>query len=83
MITRSSLYQGHLHGIDDVEHDVFLPAHAATDAHITPVANVDLIADSEYRDAVLGNGSLTRKVRYSLTCRDVERVATRLPFAKR
>ncbi|KAK7688769.1 hypothetical protein QCA50_008308 [Cerrena zonata] len=83
VITRSSLYQGHLHGIDDVEDDVFPPAHAVHDAHITPIANVDLLADSRYREAVLHNGNLTRKVRYSLTCRDIERVASRLPFAKR
>ena len=83
VITRSSLYRRHLHGIDDIEEDMFHPANADDDAHITPIANVDLLSDSRCKEAVLNNGSLTRKVRYSLTCRDIERVASHLPFSKR
>ncbi|KZT00271.1 uncharacterized protein LAESUDRAFT_709093 [Laetiporus sulphureus 93-53] len=78
VITTSSLYQTHLHGIEYVAEDAF----HRTDGH-TCIANVDLIADGAAKSTILRGGKLTRRTRYSLTCRDVEKVAGGLPFGKR
>ncbi|CAL1698220.1 unnamed protein product [Somion occarium] len=82
VITKSSLYTSHLHGIDHVEDDVFVSTAAAEDppSRIN-IANIDILSNIKYKEAVLNNGRLRRGLRYSLTCRDVERVAARLPFA--
>lgn len=76
MITTGSLYTSHLHGIDDLTEDV-IPSSGHK------IANKDLLGGSEAREAVLNGGVLERKIRYSLTCRDVERVATRIPLLGR
>lgn len=70
VITTSDLYTRHLHGIDDVTEDVF-PAPLMQGAS---TANADMLQGAEYRKAVENGGTLKRDVRYSLTCRDVERV---------
>ena len=70
VITTSDLYTRHLHGIDDVTEDVF----AAPSVSGAPIANADMLQGEEYRKAVENGGTLKRDVRYSLTCRDVERV---------
>lgn len=86
VVTTDDLYRTHLHGIDNVTTDDFLPHgdHHNADETIgtypedTPnrisVANWSLLADSEISDTVQAGGSLTRGVRTSLTCRVVERV---------
>ena len=73
VITRSALYQAHLHGIDGVHTDVF-PA-STEDGSSMRIANADLLADKGMRDVVKNGGRLVRGPRYSLTCRDVARVA--------
>lgn len=76
VITTGPLYASHLHGIDDLTEDLIPSA-----GH--KIANVDLLGGSEARKVVRNGGALERKVRYSLTCRDVERVAMRVPFLGR
>ncbi|KAI0697800.1 hypothetical protein BC835DRAFT_1405596 [Cytidiella melzeri] len=85
VITTQDLYTAHLHGIDDVEVDVF-PA-PASGLQVPPafrMANIDLISDAGMKAAVTNGGTLERRVRYSLTCRDVERVVSRgIGFGRR
>ena len=70
VIARSALYDAPLHRIDGVPADAFpAPADEAR------IANADLLADEGLRDVVRRGGSLARGPRYSLTCRDVARVA--------
>lgn len=84
VITTTTFYRSYLHGIDAVTEDRFSPSIADGDKQSTPtVANVDLLSDSTERAAVLNGGVLERDIRYSLTCRDVEKVASGLPFVKR
>ncbi|KZV84626.1 hypothetical protein EXIGLDRAFT_623991 [Exidia glandulosa HHB12029] len=71
VITRSSLYTGHLHGIEERTHDVL-----GEDGVI--VANAHLVRAEEARTG----GTLTRATRMSLTCRDVERVLDVKRFGK-
>ena len=78
VITTGSLYTSHLNGIDDLTEDV-LPAPI----NGPRIANADLLGGSQARDFVFNGGVLQRKTRYSLTCRDVERVATSVPFLAR
>ncbi|KAI0041661.1 hypothetical protein FA95DRAFT_1584663 [Auriscalpium vulgare] len=66
VITTSALYTRHLHGIDALEDDDF--------GRGAGVANVELLTGAG-RDVVEGARTLPRRVRYSLTCRDVTRVA--------
>ena len=70
VITTSDLYTRHLHGIDDVTEDAF-PEPSLRGA---PIANANMLQGLEYRKVVETGGTLKRDVRYSLTCRDVERV---------
>jgi len=79
IITRSSLYREHLHGIDDVAEDVF----PSPDGGTSGVANVEMLTDPALRDAVQNGGALKRDTRYSLTCRDVAKVATGISSIKR
>ena len=83
VITTSELYSDHLHGIDEVAEDV-LPAPGKFAN--TTIANTDLVHGEEYRGVLANGGTLKRDVRYSLTCRDVERVIrlnTRLGIGRR
>ncbi|KZV81269.1 hypothetical protein EXIGLDRAFT_742614 [Exidia glandulosa HHB12029] len=64
IITRSSLYTGHLHAIEERTQDVL----GGDDG--VKVANVHLVRAEEARTG----GTLTRETRMSLTSRDVERV---------
>ncbi|KAI0092343.1 hypothetical protein BDY19DRAFT_884238 [Irpex rosettiformis] len=76
VITTQELYATHLHGIDDVHVDTF-PATGRDPETLssTGIANIELISDEVMKDVVRGGGSLGRETRYSLTCRDIERVA--------
>ncbi|OBZ74875.1 Alpha-ketoglutarate-dependent dioxygenase alkB 6 [Grifola frondosa] len=83
VITTSSMYTALLHGIDGVEEDVF-PAAAVDGSRPVPqIANADLLAGEFERTAVANGGVLKRGTRYSLTCRDVEKVASGTLFKKR
>ncbi|KAI0076993.1 hypothetical protein K474DRAFT_1596895 [Panus rudis PR-1116 ss-1] len=81
VITRGFLYRDHLHGINDVMEDVFPGVGGLRDG--IEIANVDLLADEAYREMVIQGGTSKRDTRYSLTCRDVERVAKHVPLATR
>lgn len=75
VITTSSLYTDHLHGIDALSEDVLLPAE--NDAASGPgvrVANWRLLQGEKEREIAVNGGVLARGARISLTCRDVERV---------
>jgi len=83
VITSSSLYTSHLHGIDAMTEDcVSASDNTIMDAEPVRVANADLLGDPDTKKAVLQGRKLARETRYSLTCRDVARVASRIPFRK-
>jgi len=65
------------HSIREVTEDHILPQTDQTPPSIAdldvPIHNWALVADEETRKVLEGGGVLERKVRYSLTCRDVGR----------
>lgn len=78
IITTGDLYVGHLHGIEEVHADRF-PAHlpdaaTAEQAQNPIIRNLALLGDDTMRNLIQRGDTLDRGVRYSLTCRDVERV---------
>jgi len=77
VITTQALYGSHLHGIDDLEIDVFPATTPSLENPAARVANLELIADPSIKSTATNGGSLSRQVRHSLTCRDVERVVSR------
>ncbi|KDQ23979.1 hypothetical protein PLEOSDRAFT_34982 [Pleurotus ostreatus PC15] len=88
VITRSQLYTTHLHGINDTEVDEFRPKGDLSPPTVSPynasIANWTKLTDPDIKQAVESGGSLKRGTRYSLTCRDVERVvATSSLISKR
>ncbi|OCB85911.1 hypothetical protein A7U60_g7044 [Sanghuangporus baumii] len=88
VITTQQLYTDHLHGIDPLSEDVFLPSSSlCSDSVLTVqdsvgnyaqagvrVANSTMIKDPKLREIVTNGGKLKRDARISLTCRDVENV---------
>ena len=72
MITTGALYASHLHGIDDVQEDSFAPGSRRSPGE--KIANAALLRDPAAKAAVEGGSFLARGLRYSLTCRDVEKV---------
>lgn len=77
IITTSELYAGHLHGIDEVAEDVFPPPQETVgSAPQQKILNAEMLGSHAAREFILHGGSMSREVRYSLTCRDVERVAS-------
>lgn len=79
MITTSTLYTSHLHGIYDIEEDQIIRDRDEQTPLLAElgvqVANWKLVTGEEARRAVELGGTLRRGTRYSLTCRDVKRVA--------
>ncbi|KDQ08932.1 hypothetical protein BOTBODRAFT_191399 [Botryobasidium botryosum FD-172 SS1] len=87
IITTSSLYTDHLHGIDPLEEDIFASALTSPPSSDTTedsdldaekhrgirVVNWEQIKDEETRRVLEEGGSLKRGTRVSLTCRVVER----------
>ncbi|KAI0742945.1 hypothetical protein C8Q80DRAFT_1273523 [Daedaleopsis nitida] len=71
VITTAALYTSHLHGIDEVTEDSFAPGGRSPGEKI---ANAGLLHGQAERTAVGDGGTLERGLRYSLTCRDVEKV---------
>ncbi|KAL5498184.1 hypothetical protein ACEPAH_2314 [Sanghuangporus vaninii] len=89
VITTQQLYTNHLHGIDPLSEDVFLPASSlsCSDSVLAVqdsvgnhaqagvrVANSTMIKDPKLREIVTNGGKLKRGTRISLTCRDIENV---------
>ncbi|KAI0651109.1 hypothetical protein C8Q79DRAFT_931487 [Trametes meyenii] len=72
VITTSSLYTSHLHGIDELQSDSFVLDGRAPQERI---ANFEVLRGSSVKDAIVSGGTLERGMRFSLTCRDVEKVA--------
>ena len=72
VITTSALYSTHLHGIDGLLEDKFEEDGRPPQDRI---ANYDLLRGTAERAAIANGSILERGVRYSLTCRDVEKVA--------
>jgi alkylated DNA repair protein alkB family protein 6 len=88
IITTSSLYTSHLHGIQELHEDVIAPTSAA-DTRIplvvgldVPIANWQMLTGENERRIVRDGGTLRRGTRYSLTCRDVEKVAGGTTFLR-
>lgn len=78
IITTEVLYKEYLHGIEDIETDTIRAADATqgskfTDTN-TPIQNFHLLTSEKAVRAVSEGGTMKRDVRYSLTCRDVEKV---------
>ncbi|KAG2078444.1 hypothetical protein BDR04DRAFT_1086770 [Suillus decipiens] len=78
VITTGELYTKHLHGIDEVEVDTFtgdgfllLP-----DGSHSRIVNRHMIQDETVMGIIESGGTVERATRYSLTCRDVEKVAS-------
>jgi len=76
VVTMGDFYR-HLHGIDEVDTDTFagdgfllLP-----DGSQSLIVNRHMIQNQSIADVVQLGGSIERTTRYSLTCRDVEKVA--------
>jgi len=82
VITTASLYTEHLHGIDPVTSDTFLPDESTNNEtgslSSQQTANLALLKDTTMIDVVRKGGVLNRATRVSLTCRDVERVISNL-----
>ncbi|KAF8551561.1 hypothetical protein OG21DRAFT_1417741 [Imleria badia] len=78
IITTGDLYTSHLHGIDEVMHDVFLGDGRLLlpSGNEVVLSNWRTIQAQNMRDVLHHGGTLNRQTRLSLTCRDVEKVAT-------
>jgi alkylated DNA repair protein alkB family protein 6 len=79
IITASSLYTFNLHGIRGIEEDEFTLIEEGGNPLLAdlrvPISNWNLVTANSKRKVIEGGGNLRRGVRYSLTCRDVEKVA--------
>ncbi|KAH7911277.1 hypothetical protein BJ138DRAFT_1150999 [Hygrophoropsis aurantiaca] len=78
IITTGALYTTHLHGIEEIEVDKFggdNKVFVSASGHEVPIANSDRVQDPELSKMLLHGGELRRSSRYSLTCRDVAKVA--------
>ncbi|KZT35952.1 hypothetical protein SISSUDRAFT_989879 [Sistotremastrum suecicum HHB10207 ss-3] len=84
VVTTGEMYTDHLHSLEPVIEDIFLPGGQVIYGRSTgnplnvsevEIANKDLVATEAYKQALQEGGSLTRGTRVSMTCRDVERVS--------
>ncbi|KAL1757960.1 hypothetical protein FB107DRAFT_208045 [Schizophyllum commune] len=80
VITTGTLYKTHLHGIRDITEDVFAPANSDSKPRLpdldVELDNWELLADDDLKKAISEGKTIPRTTRYSLTCRDVARVAS-------
>ncbi|KAF9450522.1 hypothetical protein P691DRAFT_725890 [Macrolepiota fuliginosa MF-IS2] len=86
IVSLGDMYTSYLHGIDPVKEDRILPFIPSTGLQpsesqelVTPpfgvfIGNWDLLGDEDTKRITMSGGILQRGTRYSLTCRDVERV---------
>ena len=86
IITSSSLYTSHLHGIQDLQQDILQPADdgypKVADLDV-PIANWGMLTSSNEMLTGSKGSTLKRGTRYSLTWRDVKRVASVQAFIRR
>jgi alkylated DNA repair protein alkB family protein 6 len=78
VITTGEFYTTHLHGIDEVDADTFtgdgfllLP-----NGSYSQIVNRHMIQDETVVGIIESGGKVERTTRYSLTCRDVEKVVS-------
>jgi alkylated DNA repair protein alkB family protein 6 len=87
IVTTGSLYTSHLHGIREIGIDAFTHENTVSTPLLsdlkTPIDNWQTVDHQHARDALLTGGVLERGTRYSLTCRDVGRVASVLRGSSR
>ncbi|KAJ7270626.1 hypothetical protein B0H12DRAFT_1093148 [Mycena haematopus] len=87
VISEKALYSSHLHAIREIEEDTITAGNATTPPMLTdlgvPIANWDRVTGADAISVMSEGGVLKRATRYSLTCRDVERVAQLKTFMKR
>ncbi|CAK5271929.1 unnamed protein product [Mycena citricolor] len=99
VISTDSLYSNRLHSyvppfqarlgmpdqrarrIHEIKEDRFTAGGAAD--FVSPIANWERVTDAATREVLANGGALTRGTRYSLTCRDVGKVAQLKSFVKR
>jgi alkylated DNA repair protein alkB family protein 6 len=87
IITTASLYTSHLHGIQELSEDIIVPAADGQMPLVggldVPIANWHMVTGEKEKNLMRSGGALQRETRYSLTCRDVERVASSKTFLRR
>ncbi|KAF8192823.1 hypothetical protein K438DRAFT_1829726 [Mycena galopus ATCC 62051] len=87
VISEHALYSSHLHAIREIEEDTVTAGNATTPPVLAdlgvPIANWDRVTDAHAIGVMSKGGVLKRATRYSLTCRDVEKVAQLKTFMKR
>ncbi|KAF7321135.1 hypothetical protein HMN09_00201600 [Mycena chlorophos] len=75
VISQDDLYASHLHAIREVEEDVIHSTLLEIDQSMRlPIANRDKLTSPSAIQFVNEGGTLKRETRYSLTCRDVQKV---------
>lgn len=77
VVTTGDLYKKHLHGIDEVIADTLVGDGflLLPDGSRSLIVNRHMIQDKSIAGVVESGGTIKRTARYSLTCRDVEKVA--------
>jgi len=77
IVTAGEMYTSHLHGIEESKHDEILQGGliCLSTGNVQEIANRHLLNDGETNKMMRHGGLLERETRYSLTCRDVGRVA--------
>ncbi|KAF7369792.1 hypothetical protein MVEN_00311700 [Mycena venus] len=87
VISEHALYSSHLHAIREIEEDIITAGNATTPPMVAdlgvPIANWDKVTEPDAVRIMFEGGVLKRSTRYSLTCRDVEKVAQLKAFMKR
>nr|GAT47964.1 predicted protein [Mycena chlorophos] len=75
VISQDDLYASHLHAIREVDQDVIHSTLLEIDQSMRlPIANRDKLTSPSAIQFVNEGGTLKRETRYSLTCRDVQKV---------
>ncbi|KAJ7459498.1 hypothetical protein B0H11DRAFT_1872896 [Mycena galericulata] len=86
VISEQALYLTHLHAIREIEEDPITAGNAAAPPMLAdlgvPIANWDRVTGADAIRVMSEGGVLKRGTRYSLTCRDVEKVAQLKGFMK-
>ena len=88
IITTGELYTSHLHSIANATTDYFATLTPPDSAELADrsggedviprrivIGNLEQLGDEEMKAVVRSGGELERKLRVSLTCRDVEKVS--------
>ncbi|KAJ7153465.1 hypothetical protein C8R43DRAFT_1002063 [Mycena crocata] len=87
VISKDALYSTHLHAIREIEEDIITAGSAATPPILAdlgvPIANWDRVTGPDMLQVMSEGGVMRRSTRYSLTCRDVEKVVLLKAFMKR